>query len=998
MASGKKSDYTEQLCSVYGKTEEQIRAQAGRILYAILHDYSSFHISTIDHFFQQVIRAFMREIGLQGNYRIEMDNDAVLSEAIDNMLAELDNHEDKQLLSWLLRFSEDKIEDGKSWNIRREIRDLGKQLFMERYLLAKDEVANDTADKQILAAYRDTLVKICQAKETEAKNIAAKALKIIAERGLELTDFKNKNILNIFKRLSKADFTEPSASFRNLTNPEDYYTKTAPTHIKDAITDACESGLRDCVKQTLDFFDDFTEYYTAQAILKNFSSLGILIDLSVRINNWLKEHNSMMIADTNDLLGRIIGSSDTPFVYEKTGSRIDNYMIDEFQDTSEMQWRNFRPLIEDSLAYQRDNLIVGDVKQSIYRFRNSDWRLLDEQVAKDFRDNEAKTLNVNWRSCRLIVEFNNTFFALAPKMLQTVFNADLTQSSLSEERQSEYSAKIVNAYSDSYQCVAPPFRNKDGHITVDFLPDSKEKPWEDEAMERLPKVIEQLQDKGYTPRDIAILVRDNKEGIVVADTLLSYKELHGDTQYSFDILTEDALIIGNSAAVRFMVGMTDYVYNIDNVEKQQLAGLLYAALKKKSGADATHNTGFSDETIEAMRALTHRSFYEAVEGIYRMFSADIPDNELVYVQAFLDVVAEHSDSDSDAGKFVEWWEETGSAKQKVEIPDSQNAIRIMTIHKSKGLGFKAVIIPFADWQTEPKVPPIIWCRPQTAPFNRLKIVPVKCVKELVKSAFAEDYYNEKLYSYIDNLNALYVAFTRAKEELVVFTPDEKGAQQIAKIIKACISTSATDDVKLMPLADGYNEACHRFEWGESRQTTPDTEHNLQEIRLESLPSAVPAERLNLRSDPDDRYGDASRRRYGLMMHDALSRINTAADISRSVASLVAEGRISSNEAPEVRTQLERMLANPAAAGWFDGASRVMNETEILYGNGSYRPDRIVVRNDSVEIVDYKFGEQKDDRYNRQVGKYVSLVKRIGYQDVKGYVWYVGDDEIVEVCA
>lgn len=1016
MASDKPSDYLPALMQAYGLTNGQARRQARHILIRLLHDYAAFNVSTIDHFFQQIMRAFIRELGLQGNYRIEMDVDTVLSESVDQLLSGLDQAANKDLLGWLLRFGEDRVERGESWDVRHEVKRLGYELFKEKYKTAGDHIAKDIEDKQALGAYKDALQAILHTTEGQARRLGEQALAVLSRHGLHPSDFKggSRSPLHFFERLAAGVMGEPSATFRSLADSnEAFYTRTTPPDKQQAIRQACEQGLMACVQQTIRFFDDLAPYYTARQVMRFYYTLGILTDISQRIKAWMSERNRMLISDTTDLLRKIIGGSDVPFIYEKTGTRIEHYMIDEFQDTSRMQWHNFRPLIEESLSYHRDNLIVGDVKQSIYRFRNSDWTLLDEQVAKAFPGNDiaAETLTENWRSRRLIVEFNNAFFTAAPLLLQQQFNTGLEASTLDATQRARFASQIVSAYARSFQRVSAPFRCSEGHVRIDCLPDEDESDWKTEAMTRLPRVIDALQDKGYLLRDIAILVRTKAEGVTVANTLLACRHPHSGGACGYDIISEDALIVGNALSVRFIVSVMQYVNShTSDAVLCKYACMLHFMLRRKtasasdvaSAADAL-TAGFRKETVTQLKRLSHRSLYETAEGIYRLFDRDMPENEQVFIQSFLDLVAEYTTREpADMTQFLRWWKEAGH-QSKIATPDTQNAIRIMTIHKSKGLGFKAVIIPFADWETEPKSGTIFWCSPTRAPFDRFHLVPVSYSKELGKTLFANDYYAEKLYATIDNLNALYVAFTRAKEELIVFTPAAaKRTKQISGLIRDCLTldiAQTAEGEKLMPLSEGFRETEGVFEWGSSQSTGTDEADAVQAVPMRRIPSVQPDERLHLRLHHRNSFAADNHRRYGLMMHDLLSKIHTAADIPSAIAEKESAGEIDKVDAAKLTARLVQLLEKQAVRQWFDGSMRVMNEAEILYGNGqSRRPDRIMIDAEQLLLVDYKFGEQKDTRHQQQIRKYISLVHQIGYQYVKGYIWYVELDEIEEVCA
>ena len=986
LASGRTSDYIQLLSSAYSLTERQVREQARKILVAILHDYSAFNISTIDRFFQQTMRAFTREIGLQGGYGIEMDQELVLTEAIDNLLADLEKPESKVLLGWLLRFAEDKIEDGGGWSLRKDIMSLSREVFKESYKAFSEEVGKDISDKQALDTYKNELYAIIRSVEAEAKRLGEEGVALLKQFALQPSDFKggSRSPFFYFEKLARGEMKEPTATFQALPdNPDAYTTKTTPPGLRQIIGCVYEEGLNACVKNIVSLFANLTAYNTAREIVRYYYTLGILTDISRQIASYREEKNVMLIADTTELLNKVISGSDAPFIYEKTGTHVDHYMIDEFQDTSGMQWNNFRPL-EESLANGRANLIVGDVKQSIYRFRNSDWKLLDEQVRRDFEDEQVRedTLKDNWRSCRHIVEFNNAFFTAAPAILQDLYNEALKNSSLSEEERTAFSARIMAAYDDSSQRVPPPFQKKDGHVRIDFLSGDEDKDWKQEAMERLPATLERLQDNGYALKDIAILVRTNQEGALVADTLLAYKEEHPSDRYNYDIISDDALFVGSSPAVRFLIAVLRYLRNPEDQTNRKLAMYAYQVLTGKFGESEADESVFQN-----LQSISRQSLYEVTEGLFRNFSIYFPETEQVFVQAFLDMVSEYAQKESaDLNRFLRWWDETGYRKT-IATPDGQNAIRILTVHKSKGLGFKVVIIPFGDWEIDhkPTKPVILWCHPEKKPFDRLHLVPVRYGQILSSTIFAKDYFKERLHAFIDNLNTLYVAFTRSKEELIVFSPRPRKINKEGKVEKI---TSIADLLWAGVETEIGDDTFERGEWWHpaSGRTAEDT---LEEIPMSRLYSVSPDDRLQLRLHGKGFFFDNARRKHGTLMHEVLSRIRTPKDIPASVESYRLAGVINREEAAELISRLEELLQAEEVKAWYDGSARVLNEVDILFGKGlSKRPDRVMIKDNKVIVVDYKFGERQDKRHPNQVRNYLQLIRKMGFERVDGYLWYV----------
>ncbi len=1007
LASGNKSDYLSLLISCFQLNETQVRKKASQILIEILHDYSAFNISTIDRFFQQTMRAFTREIGLQGGYGIEMDQELVLTQAIDNLLNDLDSDENKELLSWLIRFATDKIENGGEWNLRREIMSLSREVFKETYKAFSDAVNQDISNKQNLEDYKELLFSIIRTTESQAKSIGEQALSLMDKHGLTPEDFKggSRSPFKLFQTLSRGEMKAPSVTFSNLAdNPDGWTTKTTTADKKSAVSQIYNAGLNDHVKAVNTLFENLTTYNTAKEIARHYYTLGILNDISQQIAQYRSEKNVMLIADTTELLHKVISGSDAPFIYEKTGTQVDHFMIDEFQDTSNMQWANFRPLIDESLAQDRDNLIVGDIKQSIYRFRNSDWKLLDEQVQQDFSPEIVKeeTLIDNWRSCRSIVLFNNALFTSMPAVLQSFYNEALTTSSLSAELQQLYFTKIMSAYAKSCQHIPDKFQEKEGHVRIEFLEETEEADWKTEALDRIPFTLQQLQTNGYALKDIAILVRTNQEGALVAEKLLNYKEEHPEDTFRYDIISDDALFIGSSVAVRFLIAMLRYLKQPDDETNARLCVYAYQVLK---GVFGTEPAVFPKEIQLALNQLSRLSLYEIAEGLFRLFADEFAPNEQVFIQAFMDMAAEYSQKETpDIGRFLKWWDESGYRKT-IATPDAQDAIRILTVHKSKGLGFKAVIIPFCDWEIDhkPTKPVILWCHPEVAPFNRLHLVPVRYGQNLCNTIFAHDYFEERLHAFIDNLNTLYVAFTRAKEELIIFSPRPGKIKAETGTIEKISSLSdalwmglctdmgeSTEGESLQNLQNSFDADQGLFELGNWWKPPVDnTKEAIKELPMHSLISIDPGSRLELRLYGRNFFFDDAQRKHGTLMHELLSRIRTSSDIERSVSFYIQNGIINQQEAEALIKRLLELLTLPDVASWYDGSAKVMNEVDILFGKGlSKRPDRVMFFDDEVIVVDYKFGSVMSKRYHQQVRQYIKLIREMGYVKIKGYLWYV----------
>lgn len=1011
LALGRLSSHLDSLMTVKNKSEDQVRARAKLILEDILHDYSSFSISTIDKFFQQTMRAFTREIGLGGGYNVELDQNKVLDEAVDTMFADLEKPENKELLGWLIRYSEENIEDGKGWDVRKNIQSLAREIFKENYKTLLNNPNRETINKEKLADYKRALSSIIHAFENRSKQLGEKGVNILHRYNLAPEDFsygKNSS-LGSFLKWANGNTDEPSNRFRGLSdNLEVWAAKKTTADIRSKMEEAYPE-LNSCINEVLEHYSDTLQYRTAQEINRYYFRLGILSDIDGYVRKYCAENNVMLISDTTELLSKIIAGTDTPFVYEKIGSRIDHYMIDEFQDTSSLQWANFLPLLKNSLASGNVNLIVGDVKQSIYRWRNSDWKLLNEQLDIDFKHEGVfhDSLDVNWRSTRNVIQFNNTVFQYGATLLQETYNRDLP-----EDRSQEldtFSRKIEEAYDGLVQSVPDKNKKKDeGHVKVSFLEDDDESTWKEKVLNNLPELIQQLQDKGYALKDIAILVRTKAEGYDVANKLLQYKAENPESKYKYDIISNEALFIANSENVKAAIAMLRHLKSPldDNIR----AMAVYEFYKQSQPQDIalavkTHlhsSSDFREEDRVQLNRISVLPLYEMAEEIFGFFHSDDTSKEDIYIQAFLDKVLEFTTKhSSDTDAFLRWWDESGS-KETVFTPDNQDAIRILTIHKSKGLGFGVVLIPFCNWPIDDAKEKILWCDPSSPPFNEITPVPIRYSKNLINTIFDRDYYTEKIHTYIDNLNILYVAFTRAKKELYAFAPapnakKETEIKNIATLLWNCVQAETTEE-RLLNNKDFFDEENRIFEVNESyRPLLEIEEQDVEETPAERFVSIPFDKRLRLRLNNKYFFAENGKRELGSLKHEIVSHIERNSDLKQILNAYVLDGDLTVEERDEIETEISHFLNMEEVKKWYSGDYRVWNEVDILMPNGNFiRPDRVMTKDKTAIVVDYKFGDHEDKKYEKQVLNYLFQIQKIGYTDVSGYVCYIKSGKIVPV--
>jgi len=1020
LSTGQKSDYRADLMTKYKLTEEAVDHRARKILIAILHDYSSFSISTIDKFFQQVIRAFAREIGVQGGYNLELDSETTLQLSIDNLFHDLNLEDNKQLLTWLTNFAEERIEQSESWNPRKNMEDLGKEIFKESYQNKAEETNRKLHDREFLTAYRAKLRRIQSDFDEKVKAQVKKMLLLIENAGLTTDSFKYgkaSGMSNLHKMLS-GDYT-PGVRFRaSAESVENCYTaKTTPKAIVAAIEEIYISGLQQGMLQLIDWFEnDLVFYNSARIILKNINTLGILSDLAMQIKKLTDEQNSMLISDTNMLLNRIIDNSDTPFVYEKTGINIDHFMIDEFQDTSVLQWKNFLPLITNSLAAENFNLVVGDVKQSIYRWRNSDWKLLDERVLNDFRPEQLTeiSLDTNWRSDKNIIAFNNDFFQVASLLLQHKLNAALEPVLGVYPELEKHTHRILHAYNHLKQETSP--KAGVGQVKIEFIDrNENEDGWKNESLKRLPALLENLQERGYQPGDVAILVKKNAEASEVIHTLLSYKASEQAREgFSYNVMGSEGLLIGSASSVRFILSILKVLFNPADAISRTVLNFEYArASLKLSANDALHacfasatESGsishlFSNEQNKALKQVKNASVYDLVEKIITLFGLGSWYNETAFVQGFQDAVFKFTTGkNTDIYSFIKWWD-TAGYKQSISTPENDDAFRVMTIHKSKGLDFKVVIIPFCDWdlsKTKGNLKNILWTEPQHEPFNELPLLPVEYSSKLAQSIFAPQYFDELMHQFIDNLNVAYVAFTRAKHELICMAPaPEKEPESIEKVssLSALMQTVFSNKLGTTSALNTHFDAANSaFVLGsETQSNTQKSTANEAVEKISSYRSSTPTGRLQLRNISTDAWLEGqdmteSNLNLGTIMHGILQNIRFKTDSETAIENCIRSGKINTTEAEKVREMLDKFWQQPETEVWFSEENKILNEAVIITpGAKLYRPDRVVINGNKAIVVDYKFGEAEKESYMKQVRNYMQLIAEMGYE-VEGFLSYI----------
>ena len=1011
LAMGRSSDYLQPLLIITNRSEKEIRLKSDIILKKILHNYSRFSVSTIDSFFQHIIRSFIREIGIQGGYRIEMDDDLILQKAIDNLFTRIE--EDKALRNWLTEFTESKIEGSQSWNMKREMFRLGREIFKERYKQFSENIGKKLHDKNFLSDYRKELFRIRNNFKSILTGYGKSGIDTIDHNGLLIDDFyqKGKGPAGYFYKLATGDIPEPNSYVLKALNDIEMWGKQENPRWP-LVREVCENSLHPLLQKAIRFYlDNKKEYKTTETLLKNFYTLGILTDITKSVYHYIHEKNLFMISDSAQFINRIIDNNDTPFIYEKTGNYFHHFFIDEFQDTSGFQWKNFKPLISNSLSQNYSCLVVGDVKQSIYRWRNSNWEILAYDVLDDFYAGaiHSESLEVNWRSKKDIVLFNNAFYNVASKILHQQFSSE-------SNTDDETDGKTINdLYADIEQNL-PEETPDGGYIRIGLLDDTIN--YDNTVCTEVVKIIKQLQDSGYSPNDIAIITRSKKEGKKIADYLLEYNQnQESGSLYQFNVISDESLFLNSSVVVRFIISLFRHIVEPENHVNNYF--MLYEYLnyiKKDSGYDPhaiipDYTLHSAEKSIKAILPEAYHQFldysvnmslFEITQEIIRIFSLNEIRGEQAFLLAFKDLIIDYIDYNSSSlPAFLDYWDETGSQKA-IPGTEEQNAIRILTIHKSKGLEFNVVIIPFCNWKMD-QSNAIIWCQPREEPFSMMDIVPVDYTRALKETIFEDDYYNERLKIYTDNLNLLYVAFTRTRNALYCFAqedtrksegPVNNVSQLISKILK-------TEEMTGPDIRINQGEGIKIFEKGLLEIPHMKDDFINKSCQIEDYPENNTIDRMKITyhareylEPGDDNFHPLS---YGKIMHDLFSRICSSEDIDSAIETLYYQGKIGDSEKEIIKKDLISYFSDIQVKSWFSGEWKVLNERDILTKSAqARRPDRVLIQNRSAIIIDYKFGDRELKEHKEQVLEYAHLLKQMGYEQLELYLWYVTKRKIIQI--
>lgn len=1026
-----------------------IRNNARAALTLLIHRYNNFRILTIDAFFQQVLRNLAHELGQTANLRVDLNNEEITEKAVDQMIESLEKGQ--PVLQWISTYINNSIEDDNGWNIIGKIKTFGTNIFKDFYKAHEANLKEQLSNADDFKVYETTLRK---RRNDIRKTFNGKARSILNEIKNANLDIPSNYRSGLYKYLTdsaiapltnkplKAGVLKANESPQNWTSSK--CAKADKQQIQTLAAEVLSAQLSELIAYNN---DNWNEFQSIQLTLSHLSELRLLHAIADAVDNLTKDTNRFMLSNTQALLKELIADSDTPFIFERIGARLKHVMIDEFQDTSTIQWQNFQVLLANCMAQElSQNLIVGDIKQSVYRWRQGDWGILNN-IEKSFAHQKIRleTLDYNYRSEKRIIDFNNAFWE------QCVANTAKEVAQDDAEK-----AKIVQkAYEDVAQKTHKTTEN--GFVKISLYPSKSMK---EAVLEELIETIKELFNNGYGGKNqskIAILVRSKSN---IQDIVNALLQSFGN---EINIVSDEAFRLDASLSVNIIVsamhllthpddvltrGKLVKLYNQEVLKKPLTDTDLLVSINESNNIDTKNidkkerrklateqqmaklNSQLPPEYVANRELLLGLPIVDLVDKLFMLFGLDQLEGQSSYICTLYDTLNDFlKDHTADIDDFINEWE--NSLSSKTIQSDEIEGIRIMTIHKSKGLEFDNVIIPFCNWEMEKKG--TLWCETKNkpAPYNKLPLLPIDFSRDkLIGTVFEDDYKEEHFQNIVDNLNLLYVAFTRASKNLFVFglRQGKTTLDNIAKgtppgnrsyaIELALRQVSEQLQGSLLSFPDDIGSEIH-FEYGTLAPETHEKEHAVADnpflikpdkhiVSIATYPQAATFKQSNKSIEfvKGEDVDPSDRTRYikiGNVLHQLFSTIYTTADIPTRLNELEQQGIIYNDEitSAQLRTRIEDAITNPQVQEWFSKRWQLYNECTILEYNKDtnemeeHRPDRVMTDGKEFVVVDFKFGKEREE-YKKQVQQYMEILIRMGHKKVSGYLWYVVKNNVVEV--
>lgn len=1046
--SAKIADFRKLLLQQYPDWNSYlIQEKSFRVYRRILHDYSHFTISTIDGFSQKVIRAFTYELNLDAAYKIEMNVNKVKKDLTIMLNQLLDERPD--LLDWIIAYAEKKIAKNENWNYRQQLMGLASLIFSENfqefdgYINSANprevfNLLNQEIDQKIRAYTEALSLSIETFGETFKKfNLTESELKGKSRNKLFSASKVNKNV----DKLSASEIAKLLDKYVQLIDNENEFTdsdKNVRYDLMAAFTPILQSF------QTLQ--ESLPAFIAYQAVQNNLYYLRLLKEMSDLLTQWRKDNGAQLISDSQLLLNKLglDENSDPTFIWEKIGNRFNYFLFDEFQDTSRIQWKNYSPLLINALADATgslsEHLIVGDVKQSIYRWRNGDWRILLQQVEQQIGAAfhlaeqtksaivENGSLDTNFRSLPNIITLNNYLFSTIPGQLQQLLNEkvyeSLDQAGKDWWNSSGNDSMLVQAYQNSQQEIPEHKKNradKLGSIEIAYLPVADGRYRRNQVIEQslqmlCEKIREWLLTQRYEAGQIGILVRSNAQARLVIQKLMDFKKEH---QLSLEVISGDALSLASNDAVLLLVEtLKALVYNSDkhSIHKAKMV-YLYQTIQQKvlpqeawlrfAANDIRALEGFLPQPlIDSWENWQKQPLVHLIEKLIEIYGLTSAHNiHLPYLLAFKDMISAFS-ANGERGivQFLEFWEEDGN---RAVLPSNGdiNAIEVSTMHKSKGLAYDVVMLPFCSWDLDGMINGDFWIDTWDTPFAQLGKIPIKYTSTVGKSLFFKQYFEEMLFNYMDALNTFYVATTRAVEHLYITAPAFKESvdKKTGEITGYDLKNEYISDILYQVLDSPESpfpltDAALHIDQVIRREKKDSADEQI--VSLESYPISraleMALEKSSTRSVNDIMMLEKAAQ-YGILAHEIMSQISKEKDIPKLVHQFIQAGVLSKEDEPFLMQEINQIWHHPIINGWLTGKYKIWNEASIITSEGeTIRPDKVFTSKEETIVLDFKFTQTDYVGHKYQVDNYKKNLENLGYRNVKAYLYYAKSNQLIEV--
>ena len=942
---------------------EKIHEKSKGIITKILHNYSRFSVSTIDKFNLRLMKSFAQDMGLTSNFNVEMDLNLLLENAVNMLYSKIG--EDELLTSVLIENALDNLNENRSWDITRELIKNSETLYADKHLVNLAMLQKFSLKE--FNEFRKTVFQNVKKIKNNLVQTGNSALNLIESNGIQIDDFAygKTGFIGFFIHLANERFDFPGnrhTNFKEITDSTKFTSAKASSY--------AETVIPEIVPQLIELSDNAIELLKNLAlwegIQKTIVSLSVINEVEKSLKELKSEQNIIPISEFNKIISENLREQPSGFIYERIGNRFHHYFIDEFQDTSQLQWENFNPLLENARSTSDTIMLVGDPKQSIYRWRGGNPDLMINLVETSEQQNVTiENLPKNWRSFDQIIDFNNHFYT---------FCAD----SISDEN-------YKNLYRDGNKQTSN--HKKGGYVEIQLIERENTEQYIEESLEKILEYITNLLNLGFDYQDIAIIHRTKNHGKIIADFL---------AENQIPLISSESLLVKNSPEIQILEQFFKWISNPEDLQAKSSFLIQLNHYKNLISED------FSSDLKNLIHQNKQKTFdflklqeidlefvnqpsislYDFCEKSIQAFGfGENSSSGNSYLMAFLDFILEFSNQNEySLSSFLEHWEEKKN-KLSISLPEGLNAVQLMTIHKAKGLEFQAVILPFADWENTVKYPKFwIPVEDKELPVKSFMMDSFQSGKlEQISPEIAEIIQKERLDFEMENLNLLYVATTRAVEQLYIISeklkPNSK-REDVSRLLNDFVA-------KENPQNDFVSI-------GNQARISVKSQKSLERIKI-PLEFTNWEEKILISKESSKRWKKKKEIVYGELIHELMASVKIENDIEKTIENALISGLIKENEKLKIQELMNQIVQHSELKNYFQNDLVVFTERDFVDENGEiFRPDRIILNGNSCTIIDYKTGGELP-KHIAQVDYYAENLEKSGYEIENKFLVYVGEE-------